>query len=659
MSALRKFGHLLAGLTLSLTLIACGDDAVEEAALPEPAYDTQAAKEAYYRDNPDFFTRATMDDLPVDLVWEDGSDLPELGSPNAKKGGTWNEYLQDFPRTMRMVGPDSNGSFRSYILDYTRPYWAHPYPDDQTKYYPGVAEKWAVGPDKRTVFVKINPKAVFSDGEKITTDDVFFSFFFYHSKHIVAPWYNDYYKTYFVNVTRYDDEHFSLTMPEAKPDLVFRTLTWAPYPEHFFDEFGPDYVERYQWRFVPTTGPYTVKPEDIRKGRSVVLTRQKDWWGYESKFYRNRFNVDKIRLTVIRDQQKAFEAFRRGDLDRSPLNLAEQWYDKLPNEAPDVAGGYIHKSTFYNQHPRPTWGLWLNQSKPLLDNNDIRVGLNYAANWQKVIDQFFRGDYERMRSWATGYGAFSHPTLEARSFSVEKALEYFAKSGFTERGGDGILVNNEGVRLAFTLTCGSRRLADILTILREEAAKAGVDFRIELMDGTAAFKKLQEKKHDVYLGAFSTQLQMYPKYWEYYHSGNAYDDAFDDSGALRQDRVAKTQTNNVQMVASWEMDQRVGPYRLSDDKDEMIDLAHEMAQIVHDTASFIPGWVQPFYRTGHWRWVRYPESTFNQMHSRDDTEYHVHWIDEELKAETLAARKNGETFAPQINVYDQFRDKES
>jgi hypothetical protein len=33
----------------------------------------------------------------------------------------------------------------------------------------------------------------------------------------------------------------------------------------------------------------------------------------------------------------------------------------------------------------------------------------------------------------------------------------------------------------------------------------------------------------------------------------------------------------------------------------------------------------------------------------------VQWIDTKLKEETLAARKNDETFEPEVNVFDQYK----
>lgn len=653
---------VLAGLLIAagLTLSACGDNndasVNEEGTASSETRDITAELQDHYATS-DFYNFATLDDLPQDLTWENGSDLPDIGSPEAKKGGTYHEYVRDFPRTLRIVGPDSNGSFRSYISDYTRILFAAPHPDPGTgdfRLYPGLATEWAVSPERKTVYVRLDPDARWSDGEKVTTDDVFFMFYFFRSPHIVAPWSNDYFTTYFTSVTRYDDYTFSMSVPEAKPDMAYRTLNWGPIPEHFFKEFGEDYVQRYQWKYVPTTGPYVIHDEDIKKGRAITMTRLEDWWAKDKKFFRNRFNFDKMRFTVIRDTPKAFEAFKRGELDRFRITNSEYWYDKLPNTDPDVTDGYIHKSEFHYIKPRPSWSLVINESRPLLDNQDIRIGINYAANFDLVIERYFRGDAIRMRTSADGFGPLTHPTLKARPFDVDKAMQHFAKAGFDKRGADGILVNEAGQRLSFTLSSSYERHKDVFTILREEALKAGLDLRIEILDSTAGFKKALEKKHDIFFGAFNVSYEMYPRYWEGSSSDNAYDVAFLDDGRVNPDRKVKVQTNNLQVIADYELDKLIERYRHNEDLEDMKDLAFEMETILYDDASFVPAWVQPFYRTGHWRWLKYPEG-FNPMHSGYDWQYFVHWIDEDLRQETLAAKKTGVTFEPQVNVYDQYK----
>tara|TARA_R110002110_G_scaffold61225_5_gene172068 strand:- start:3319 stop:5295 length:1977 start_codon:yes stop_codon:yes gene_type:complete len=656
---MKKTLSMLLLASLVLLLGGCGTsdsdgaaDAAAEAAATATAAELNAEVEAFYAANPDFFGFKTPADLPSDLEWTSNDHLAEIGSPEAKKGGTQYGALQDFPRTLRTVGPDSNGSFRPFLLDNVGMTLTHLHPET-LELYPGLAESWAVDWDNQTVYAKLDPAATWSDGEPITADDYLFMFWFYRSPYIMAPWYNNFYSTTYTNISRYDDHTISITMAERKPDMDERGLLLRPIPRHFYSEMGDDFSERYQWAFEPTPGPYVVRDQDIRKGRSIALTRQENWWARDKKHWRYRFNPDRIQLGVIRDTPKMFEAFKRGDIDQFGLNLAEYWYEKLPDSDPDVQAGYIHKVTFYNQRPRPPFGLWINTAQPLLDNRDIRVGIAHATNWDMVIEKFFRGDNERLNTANDGFGEYSHPTLKAREFNIDRAQEHFARAGFSRRGADGILVNEAGQKLSFTLSTGYETMRDVLTILRQEAAKAGLDLRLEILDGTVGWKKVQEKQHDISFSAFGRFLEEYPRFWEHYHSDNAWDRAFLEDGSVNPERQPKTQTNNLEAFALLEMDQLIERYRASTDRDEMIALSHQMIELHHEHASFVPGFYQGFFRLGKWRWVRYPEG-FSYRHSDGPGELFVHWIDTEMKEETQAAQRTGKAFEPVIEVYDQW-----
>ncbi len=55
--------------------------------------------------------------LPEKIDWLTNDTDPVFASPDARKGGLFRAALLSFPMTFRVVGPDSNGSFRSAILD--------------------------------------------------------------------------------------------------------------------------------------------------------------------------------------------------------------------------------------------------------------------------------------------------------------------------------------------------------------------------------------------------------------------------------------------------------------------------------------------------------------------------------------------------------------
>lgn len=632
-----KLPALLPSAALAVALLAFAGCAKKETAAVHR--DIYPEAEAYYKAHPKFFTFATPADLPKDLVWQDGHEVPLFASPDAVSGGTLRGSIDDFPRTLRFYGPDSNGSFRPFILDDVALTLIQKQPNTG-QYYPALAKEWAYGKDGRTMYFRLDPDARYSDGVPVTADDYLFIFYFFTSKYLNDPWYANFYSTNFTNITRYDAHTIAVSWREPKPDLADRIGQLTPVPEHFYKELGDDYAQRYQWSIEPTTGPYTVLPQDLHKGDYVDVTHVKNWWAGDKPFFRHRYNVDRIHLQVIRDTAKAFESFKRGDLDMFGLTLPEYWYDKLPNSDPLVQNGYIVKTVFYNQVPRPSYGFYINTAQPLLNNRDIRVGIAYASNFDLVDKQYFRGDYVRLQTDSDGYAEVPFPHIHPRPFDIAKALASFAKAGFTKRGPDGILVNAQGRRLSFTVTTGYDTMRDPLTILKQEAAKAGLELNIEILDGTTAWKKTQEKHHQIAFTAFALSVEKYPRFWEMYASANA----------------NKPQTNNLTNTADPAMDQLIDEYDHATNMDDIRRLAYQMEEMIRANAAFIPAFEIPFYRIGYWRWIRWPKD-FNVRLSQTAGQYGLYWIDQDMKKATLAARASGQKFPPQILVFDQWKTK--
>ena len=614
-----------------------------------PPYDCTEEYQAFLKSKPEFFLQAKATDLPADLKWQTGMDLPEIGSPEGKKGGTFHYWIDSFPATFRFVGPDANDQFRSEHWDDIMTYIVMPHPNADG-WCPGIASEWAVSADRRHVYYKLDPEATFSDGVKISVEDFFFTFFVMLSPHIQDPWYNDYYKKEFKSVTRYDDGRtFSFELPEPRPDPLWITYDFPPMPRHFFKEFGADFPARYQWRKSPTTGAYEIYPDKVAKGRSITMTRVKNWWARDRKYYRLRYNPDYINYQVTGSMDKAFELFRQGKLDFFPLQFPRLWYDKC--EIEEIYRGYIERGLFYSDYPRITRGIYINTSKPLLDNLDVRLGINYSLHWKKVLEIDFRGDFSRMQSTFEGFGKFTNPKLKPIEFDAAKASEHFAKARFTKRGEDGILINDKGQRLSFTLTLPNlANYPQVCLRLKEEARRTGLEIVLEAIDSTQMFHKGDNKKHDLILAGWAASPP-YPRFWEYYHSDNAWEKNPDGSHIK-----PKVQTNNFTMTAVPEMDPLIDRHRRATTEEEVQELSYQLAVMVQEQAAAIPAWESPWFRYGHWRWVRWPTDG-NVKRSQLPLQSYVFWLDEDVRQETLKTRSAGQSFGEVTRVYDQYRKK--
>jgi microcin C transport system substrate-binding protein len=590
---------------------------------------------------PEYFTFAKPEDVPADLKWEDGMNEPEIGDPNAKKGGTLRDYILSFPPTLRVLGENSNSSFRGYQYDDVEMSLINLHPETG-RVIPCVAKQWAVSPDNRTVYFRLDPDATFSDGTPVEADDFFNQFYMQLSEYPKNPFGNEWYATNYSNITRYDARTLSITLTDPKPLAPYYVST-SPMSRHFYREFGPDFEQRYQWRCRPSAGPYVIHEEDIQFGRSVTLSRVKNWWARDKKFYRYRYNVDRIVYRVIRLQDKVLELFRQGELDVEQLTMGipEYWYEKL--EIPEVHKGYIHKAKFYNIWPGSHAGLWLNCAVPPLNNKEVRLGLSYATNYQKVIDFDLRGDFQRLNSFSEGFPLIGDPPLKARPFDVQLAREHFAKAGYTKLGNDGVLVNDKGERLSVTILHRKTEIVQkVMQRLKEEAIKAGLEYKLEGLESTAYFQKATQKKHQAASVAFSVTPPI-PDHYQAWHSK----DAFMEDG-----KTPRPNTNNLCSFADPRMDKFCEAERGATTIEEIRNASWGADQIIHDEAAWIPGYEQNYYRVAYWRWVKWPEKTFNVAVSELPMSNHLHWIDEDVKRETEAAIRSGQTFPETDQVFD-------
>lgn len=566
--------------------------------------------------------------LPDGLEWVTNEEDPVWSSPEAQRGGAFNTFMSSFPLTLRTVGPDSNDAFSAYKR-FTNLGLVTVHPNT-LDFIPQLATHWAFDPDAKTVYYQLDPDARWSDGKPVTADDYLFTIDFMRSEHIVAPWYNNHYTNQIVNVVKHDDLTISVEGATVKPreELLFE-YGLSPTPRHFH-RLDENWVRDYNWRSEPGTGAYRISR--VEKGQFVEFERNEAWWGDEKRYLANRFNPQTVRVTVIRDMNVAWEYFLRGELDAFPVLMPHFWHEKARGPAFD--NGYINRIKFYTDTPQPSAGMWLNTADPILADKNIRLGLAHAMNVELMLKTVLRGDYERLRTHHDGYWDYSNPDIQPREFDLRRAGEYLDAAGFATRGPDGIRMRGNQ-RLALRVVYSTQEHTPRLVLLREEARKAGIELNLQLLDSSAAFKQILEKQHQITWMAWGASLT--PRFWQHYHSDNA----------------GKPQTNNITNTADPEMDRLIMEYRAASDKETRVRLAHTLEQMVHDSGVFIPTYKIPYTREAYWRWLRLPEhyasrtteAIFNPLVEG------LFWIDQDIKAETLAARARGETFEV-VNITD-------
>ncbi|MCF8113153.1 MAG: extracellular solute-binding protein [Desulfotignum sp.] len=571
----------------------------------------------------------SYDQRPGNIQWLTNDTDPVFASPFAQKGGLFRAALSSFPMTFRVVGPDSNGSFRSAILDNQLSLInIHP---NTKNIIPELATHWAFDPDKKTMYFKLDPDARWSDGRPVTGWDFAYTLTFMRSEHIIAPWYNDYYSREIEKVMVYDDHTIGVKSTKAVPDLHLK-LGISPIPRHFFYPLQKDFTSRYNWAVVPNTGPYQIS--EFKKGRYIRFARKHNWWAKNRRYFKNRFNVDTVQYSVIRDFNLQWEYFKKGQLETFGLVQPKYWYDKSRTRV--VENGYVHRIWFFNDLPRPSLGMWLNQDKEIFSKKYMRLAFAHAMNIEKVIDKVLRGDYFRLAQPFFGYGEYTDYTIAPRQYDITQVESIMTDHGW-RRGNDGIWLKN-GRRFSVTVTYGYADHMPRLAVLKEDARRAGIELNLEKLDPSAMFKKFLEKQHDVAWMGWSTSMR--PSYWQGWHSDNAH----------------KPQTNNITNTDDKDLDALIDQYRESLDEPERIRLSKAIQNKIHDICAYVPTFMVPYVRIAYWKWLQLPkfygtrmsEDLFDPFSSAVGG---LFWIDPDIREQTVTAMKQ-DIHLPPVTIKD-------
>jgi microcin C transport system substrate-binding protein len=602
-----------------LSMITCG----------KPEVETEAIEEEVQK--MDYSTH----ELPKDIKWITNNNFKTFASPDAKKGGTYNYYINSFPLTFRNVGPDNNQDTRDYF-SYNQLSLIAIHPNTE-ELVPSLATHWAFDNDGRTMYFKLNKDAKWSDGKPVIADDFIYTLEFMRSKYINDPFYNDYYTREIDKVIKYDNTTISVSAPKKIADLWLRIVI-SPIPKHFYGKLNKDFVKKFNWAIEPNTGPYILK--EYSKGKYLIFERKKDWWAKDLKFYKNRYNVDRFKLMVIRDENVAFEYLKKGEIDSfftAPTKFPEFWHDRGKGELFDK--GYIHKIWFYTDTAQTTYGFWLNMDKEIFKDRNVRYAFAHAINFEKLNQKIFRGDYERLNSFYTGFGEYTNKNIRAREYNISKIEMYMKKSGWN-RGKDGIWEKN-GQRYSITISYGTSLHDSRMVFLKEEAKKAGIEFVLELLDPSTWYKKISQQKHDVvFMGQYGAGLR--PSPWQTFHSINAH----------------KPNTNNATNTDDPEMDKLIEAYDNSLSSAERIRLSHKIQERINEICAWISLYKVPYIRDFYWRWIKHPKIAATKNSSSAEgifefpPEIGLFWIDEDVKKETLQAMKEGKAFKP-VTIIDK------
>lgn len=575
-----------------------------------------------------------VDGLPEEVTWMT-ADTKDYGSKDTKVGGTFHSSISEYPNTFRYTGPEANSSTRG--LMWTQANLVYYLAETQT-FIPYAATHWAFSADGKTVYFKLRENIKWSDGVPCTAEDFKYQMDCFQNPNLNDPWYNEWYGNYEVKV--YNDYLLSVTYVPGGLDqsTLLDYCNLDARAKHFFNNepLGQDWYKEYNWKPEPTTGPYVMKPEENIDGQMLVYERVDNWWAREIPYFKHMGNVQRIEYQVISGGADMIENyFYDQKLEQFSVMIPE--VIRRSETKDPVVNGYIDR---YRLTTAVLQGIassvFFNTQYYLFSDVNARRAMYYAIDMQGMIDQALYGEYKRYHNIGIGHVYqginFDDDSIRKPDFDPEKAKELLGKAGFTTMGKDGILVNGDNKRATFELLYSAKNHTDRLSILVEQAKKAGVEITLKLMtDGGAAFQAMRKKQYQAYWGGFSTTAM--PDYYEFFTS--------------KETSKYVPESNNVFDYASPEMDKLVEAARAEGDLQKRAEITKEIERLVDKEALVVPGYYVDYNFSMAWKWLRVPAWGTDSLQSGwMDPMYGWLWIDTDIEKEVKDAMAAGKTFEP-------------
>lgn len=309
---------------------------------------------------------------------------------------------------------------------------------------------------KQIVTYNINPKAVWSDGQPITSTD-----FKYTWDQIVHG--RDIYDTTGYNQIEGIDDSDPKTavVTFSRPYAGWKALFGAFYgilPSHILanTDRHTAMMNGYDW----SGGPWLARWD---KGSQVVLTPNPRWYGEKPR-------LDQVTFKFAHSAADEFASFRRGE------TLAI--YPQPQTDAiAAVKKGFPDANSFYTADTGNIEALWMNVSRPGLNSRAVRQAIGYAVDRDAIVKKLFAPVGVTTAAQTLNppiQYAYSDPTAWATYKKNLGQVTTLMKGDGWTKNADGVWAK-DGQTATFTIksTTGSPRRREIERMLQSQLRAAG------------------------------------------------------------------------------------------------------------------------------------------------------------------------------------------
>ena len=301
-----------------------------------------------------------------------------------------------------------------------------------------LAESWGVSLDGTVYNFTIRPKAVWHDGEPVTSADVIFTLELMQNDISGMP---DDVRSMWSQIKVKELDEKTLRFELSEPYAPFMdNLAFGILPKHLLENVPVDQIIDNEFNLHPVgSGPYQFDSLIIENGeiKGVILKQSPGYYG--SKPY-----IEQVVFMYYPDARSALEAYQMGEV----MGL-----NQVPDQIIDETLAEPNLNSYSSRMPMLSLVLLNLQDPeiPFLQETDVRIALLQGLNRQWMVDKLFNGQAIVAHSpilpgnWAYFDG------VENYAYEPDKAIDTLAQLGYVRSGDGSGIREKDGVRMAFTL----------------------------------------------------------------------------------------------------------------------------------------------------------------------------------------------------------------
>jgi peptide/nickel transport system substrate-binding protein len=391
------------------------------------------------------------------------------GAEEVKRGGSLVFARPDEPLTLDPFVPADNGSI-----------WAIEQVCDALVeadasgegLEPGLAESWEISSDE-LVYTFTLRDAKFSNGQPVTVDDVVFSY-----QRAARP--EGTYAFLFTpvkSIEAVDDRHVRFTLKEPYAPLLSAVSIFAAsvVPKAIY-EADPE-----KFGVAPVcSGAFKVK--EYERGSHLTLEANEHYWRKDDAGRQLPY-LEQIEMRYVPESNARVLGLINGDFDvisTVPFNQAAA-VKALPDVSLEV---------------QPMYRLdyvYLNHAKAPIDDKNIRLAMNYAANREAIMQTVYFGYGEIPNSYMPKIN-YHCASVEPIPFDLAKARQLVKDAGYN------------GTPIELQIDTGNAPFRQIATILQQGWTAAGLNVQLAEYDVGTAWGHTETGDYQAYMSYITSDL---------------------------------------------------------------------------------------------------------------------------------------------------------